>query len=55
MDQCEVLSQSLWEETVAFIRANWAAVDRIAKALMERDSLSAEEVTALYNEAQKTE
>lgn len=55
MDQCEVLSQSLWEETVAFIRANWAAVDRIAKALMERDSLSAEEVTALYNEAPKTE
>ncbi len=48
MDQCEVLSQRLWDETVAFAEANWPAIDRIAKALMEKDSLSAEEVTALY-------
>lgn len=48
MDQCEVVSRRLWEETVAFAKENWPAIDRVAKALMEKDSLSAQEVTALY-------
>lgn len=50
MDQCEVLSQKLWEETVVFAEAHWPAIDRIAQALLEKDSLSAEEVTALYQD-----
>ncbi len=50
MDQCEVLSQRLWEETVAFAESRWGAIDRIARALMEKDSLAAEEVEALYYE-----
>lgn len=48
MDQCEVVSQRLWEETVAFIESRWDSTDRIARALMEKESLSAEEVEALY-------
>lgn len=54
MDQCEVLSQKLWGETVTFAEAHWGAIDRIAKALIEKDSLSAEEVTALYKNTTPT-
>lgn len=50
MDQCEALSQRLWKETVAFAESRWGAIDRIARALMEKDSLAAEEVEALYYE-----
>jgi cell division protease FtsH len=48
MDLCEHLSQRLWEETVAFAEEHWDAIDRIAKGLLEKDTLTAEEVKVLY-------
>ena len=50
MDQCEELSQKLWAESAALIEQNWSSVDRVAKALLEKESLTAEEVTALVSD-----
>ena len=53
MDLCEDASRRLWEETVAFAREHWTQIDRIAKALMEKETLSGEEVRDLYEETSK--
>lgn len=48
MDLCSLASKRLWADTVALLEEHWESVTRIAKALIEQDSLSAQEVKTLY-------
>ncbi len=48
---CQTLSQSIWEETVAFARKHWDKIDALAKRLLEQDTLEEAEIRQLVGEA----
>lgn len=52
MDQCEVISKQIWQETVEFARENWDKIDAVAKGLMEKDTLVEEEIRQLIGKAE---
>ena len=52
MDQCEVISKQIWQETVEFARENWDKIDAVAKGLMEKDTLVKEEIRQLIGKAE---
>ncbi len=49
MERCQALSQELWKETVEFIQAHAQQVEAVAKALLEKDTLTGEEAEALLH------
>ena len=52
MDQCEVISKQIGQETVEFARENWDKIDAVAKGLMEKDTLVEEEIRQLIGKAE---
>ena len=52
MDQCEVISKQIWQETVEIARENWDKIDAVAKGLMEKDTLVEEEIRQLIGKAE---
>jgi cell division protease FtsH len=52
MDQCEVISKQIWQETVEFTREHWDKIDAVAKELMEKDTLGEEEIRQLVGKSE---